>query len=96
MLWNVGVIEGELPKEIYSDPPIRRMHHATGPATQLKSQMTGALALRIFVLLQLMKRLKWGPSPEQDNTGCCLAVSEGQRELREEGKEEGSRTKSRN
>jgi hypothetical protein len=37
MLWNVGVTEGELPKEIYSDPPIRRMHHAMGPATQLES-----------------------------------------------------------
>lgn len=41
MLWNVGVTEGELLTEIYSDLPIRRMHHATGAANQLKSRMTG-------------------------------------------------------
>jgi hypothetical protein len=64
MLWNVGVIEGELPKEIYSDPPIRRMHHAMGAASQLKSRMTGNPDVSIDKW-QLMEVWKWGVSPDE-------------------------------
>lgn len=93
MLWNVGVTDGELPKEIYSDPPIRRMHHPTGAASQLKSRMTGTPDVWIDEWL-LMEVWKWGFSPV-DNTGCYLAVNNGQRESRQVKKEKGSRTRTR-